>query len=72
MEHFATEGEAHRYFAKLTQDLDYKDNLRCAYVGNEIQEYEYERAVQSGCCGSLDIIVMVGENEFRMGCNYGH
>lgn len=69
---FATETEAHAYFRERTRDLDYVDNLRFAYVGNEIQEYYYEEAQRKGCCGSFDIVVFVGDNEFRMGCNYGH
>lgn len=69
---FDTETEAHAYFRKRIKDLQYVDNLRFAYVGNEIQEYYYEEAVKRGCCGFVDIVVKVGKNEFRMGCNYGH
>ncbi len=69
---FETEAQAHAYFRERTRDLEYVDNHRYAYVGNEIQEHAYEEAVRQGCCGALDITVMVGQNEFRMGCNYGH
>jgi hypothetical protein len=69
---FETETQARAYLRELTADLDCVDNLRFAYVGNEIQEHKYRQAEHNGCCGRLDVSVMVGENEFLMGCNYGH
>lgn len=69
---FDTETQAREYFRDQTKDLEYVDNLRFAYVGNEMQEFYYEEAARTGCCGSMDIAVFVGENEFLMGCNYGH
>lgn len=71
-ETFATESEAHRYFRRQIHDLSCVDNIRFAYVGNEMQEYYYGEAAKSGCCGSLDFVAKVGKNEFLMGCNYGH
>lgn len=69
---FDTERQAHSYFREITSSLQYVDNWRYAYVGNEMQEFYYEESRNKGCCGFIDIKVRIGKNEFLMGCNYGH
>lgn len=54
-------------------DLECMDNTRVARIGDPDHEEHYERARESGCCGSIDKIHMCSSaRQYRIGCNYGH
>lgn len=52
--------------------FDFVDNERYAIQGNLDQEREYERCRANGCCGSMDVIIEVGDVKLMFGFNYGH
>lgn len=58
-------------FRDTLGDVEY-DNHRSAFLDDEARHAEYQRILRSGCCGSLDMSVLIDGREFVMGCNYGH
>lgn len=54
------------------EGLDCADNFRFARVGNEDEEFAFNRAIEDGCCGSFNQKLMIGDFEYMIGCNYGH
>lgn len=54
-------------------DYECSDNTRIATVGNRDEEIEYDKASQSGCCGSVDVELVTADGvKFLYGFNYGH
>lgn len=48
------------------------DNYRSALISSEEEMEKYEEIRRSGCCGSFDHVVLVDNQEYFIGCNYGH
>lgn len=50
------------------------DNERIAEVGSQLQESNYDAAVEDGCCGFYDneIVHPLTQRRFKIGFNYGH
>lgn len=48
------------------------DNYRSALISSEEEMEKYEEIRSSGCCGSFDELVLVDNQEYFIGCNYGH
>ena len=55
-----------------TQDFDYMDNFRFAYLDDPEGIKEYESIRDQGCCGSFDATIAVDGRRATIGCNYGH
>ncbi len=54
------------------EGLDCADNFRFARVGNEEEEFAFNRAAENGCCVAFNQKLMIGDAEYLIGCNYGH
>ena len=65
-----------RWWDEKDQNRDvyeYVDNVRIAVVGNCDEERAYDLAIDHGCCGYCDVILVGSDGvEFRFGFNYGH
>lgn len=48
------------------------DNYRFAFLDDAVMCAEYEEIECSGCCGSMNLFVIVDGREALIGCNYGH
>ena len=48
------------------------DNFRFAYLDDPYALELYNDAKDNGCCGSIDVTMIVGGHEALVGCNYGH
>lgn len=50
------------------------DNFRACEIGDPIGEDEYEKKLEQGCCGYLDVERTHEQSgrKFRFGLNYGH
>ncbi len=70
MKEFETKADAFDWL--LEQDLDYMDNERFAYLDDPEQVAAYEDAREHGCCGYVDVDIIVGGRPAMIGCNYGH
>jgi len=53
-------------------EYDYADNLRIARAGNEEEVKEYVKDHNNGCCGYYDDVLVIENDVFLMGFNYGH
>jgi len=53
-------------------DDPYTDNIRFAFLDDEIAMREYQDAYDRGCCGYFDKVVDVAGRQAKVGCNYGH
>lgn len=69
MKTFTTVEDAQKWFFTEIEELDFVDNFRFAFCDNMD---EYEKLRNDGCCGFIDIEVLVGGRVYCMGCNYGH
>jgi hypothetical protein len=48
------------------------DNVRAAFYDDYSGMAEYDRIVEHGCCGSIDMDVTVNGKAAQVGANYGH
>lgn len=48
------------------------DNFRSTPTDDDKGMIEYDQIRDSGCCGSFDTYVTIGDKEWMIGCNYGH
>jgi hypothetical protein len=48
------------------------DNVRAAFYDDFAGMAAYDRAVEQGCCGSIDMDVTVNGKAAQVGANYGH
>jgi hypothetical protein len=48
------------------------DNQRVALVNDPIAMDKYEYKAEHGCCGSVDYEVIINNELYIIGCNYGH
>jgi len=64
----------YRYDFEQETDYDFADNTRYARAGVSEEVDEYMAAVASGCCGSIDQLIMVHDSRsaIMFGFNYGH
>ena len=72
LERVSDVSEAWKVFYEKLGDEDYIDNHRSCFMDDPSQIAQYEKIESDGCCGSFDMSVLIGDVEFRMGCNYGH
>jgi len=65
---------AYRYISHLVdkEDLEYDDNYRVALKGDDYDEMLYKSLQDSGCCGFLDVEIVISGVTWKVGCNYGH
>lgn len=63
--------QAWDYIDSLGLD-DYRDNERFAWADCPEEIIEYEKQQNRGCCGFLDIEIMINGRRALIGCNYGH
>lgn len=56
----------------LSKELEYMDNLRYAKLSDAAGYSLYMKQKDSGCCGSIDQLIIVGQELAMIGCNYGH
>lgn len=54
------------------KSLEFADTWRIARAGCKHEVDEYNRIMDSGCCGSSDALVVTPDGMFLVGCNYGH
>jgi len=52
--------------------FEYIDNYRFAKVGDIVQEKEYKKQAQKGCCGSYDTSIEIEGIKYNIGFNFGH
>jgi hypothetical protein len=48
------------------------DNMRFAFIDDEIAMNKYDAAKRNGCCGFFDEDVIVDGRPAMVGCNFGH
>jgi hypothetical protein len=53
-------------------DFEYRDNERCALVGDPVSLWLYEEQRWNGCCGSIDVAVATPWGLALYGFNHGH
>ena len=68
---FGAREEAIEY-VKLIANDDCIDNLRFAFSDDDDAMDDYYSARDLGCCGFVDIDIVVGGRMAIVGCNYGH
>lgn len=56
----------------MTKDLDCVDNIRFAQTRKPGEMRRFRRTARSGCCGSAERYVIIGTQQYIIGCNYGH
>lgn len=71
MKSFKTKAEAFTWMEEFVDD-GCIDNYRIAELGNAHEEKIYDLDREDGCCGNFDTVVLIGEKQFKIGCNYGH
>lgn len=57
------------------QEIDHDpcvDNHRIAQVDNLLDVANYEQQRRQGCCGFFDTEVIIRNELYKIGCNYGH
>ena len=69
---FPNRKKAQAYVARLTGFCDYMDNVRFAYTDDVDAMKEYKRRQNDGCCGFVDIDIVIAGKPAKIGCNYGH
>lgn len=67
----ATQEEAIDYVDSIADDYC-SDNFRFAFDDEQLAIDTYEDQKAHGCCGFLDLPVVVGGRPAMVGCNYGH
>lgn len=63
------------WWDKQDKDSDFfecTDNERFAIKGNKQQEEQYNIIKNQGCCGSMDVEIVVGDDILLYGFNFGH
>lgn len=56
----------------MTKDLDFVDNIRFAQTRKPGEMRRFRRAEANGCCGKAERYVIIGTQQYIIGCNYGH
>ena len=58
---------------KAMGDEEFVDNHRCYRKKDELGKKAYDKAIESGCCGSSDWEYTDKHGDvWIVGCNYGH
>tara|TARA_R100000808_G_C2103695_1_gene119986 strand:+ start:596 stop:859 length:264 start_codon:yes stop_codon:yes gene_type:complete len=67
-----TESAAWRLLDRATNNDPYCNNFRIAAYDDAQQMELYRAKQEDGCCGSVDILVIINGTPTMIGCNYGH
>ena len=68
---FDTKEEAFEWMRQKIDDHT-MHNERFAFLDNEEEIFQYQAALDAGCCGSFDDYIVVSGKKAKIGCNYGH
>ena len=71
---FATPEEAYEWLNNK-MDADEEecvDNIRFSFLDDEAGMQAYTAAQEDGCCGFLDVDILVECRPATIGCNFGH
>ena len=68
---FDTFGDAFEWLHKKVDDPCI-DNDRMYFLGDAVAEKVFLDQSENGCCGALEVDVIIAGKKARIGCNYGH
>jgi hypothetical protein len=54
------------------QELEYADNYRVACINDSDMMDEFLESEENGCCGAYKAEVIINNETWIIGCNYGH
>lgn len=72
VKYFDTVEQAWEHVHSLTDDDPYCDNTRFAWLDDPAAVKVYEQQEQHGCCGFVDLLVIIGTRPALIGLNFGH
>lgn len=69
----ASEERAFEILEEAIKGEEFVDNYRYAQIGDEKGMAEYKEAIENGCCGSTDLVIVFADGKKAIvGCNFGH